>query len=65
MSEYYDFLKYYDFLNEYVCEDATALDLAFSLCGCNENTASDILFYFTGYTDFEEYAKDNELPWED
>lgn len=64
MSEYYDFGKYYDFLNEYVCEDATALDLAFSLCGCNENTASDILFYFTGYTDFEQYAEDNKMPWE-
>ena len=65
MSEYYDFLKYYDFLNEYVCEDTLVLDVAFSLRGCNENTASDILFYFTGYTDFEQYAEDNELPWED
>ena len=60
----FDFDKYYDFLNEYVCGDAVALDLAFSLNGCNEETASDILFYFTGYTDFEQYAEDNELPWE-
>lgn len=61
----FDFDKYYDFLNKYICEDTTALDLAFSLNGCNEETASNILFYFTGCTNFEQYAENNELMWED
>ena len=48
----------YDFLAEVVGASTDALDLAFSLNGCNEETAQDILFYYTGYTSFEGYTED-------
>ena len=47
------FAMMYDILRDLVCVDDEALDLVFSINGCNEETASDILFYYTGWHNFE------------
>jgi len=52
------FEEMYDFLAEMVGVSAEALDLAFSLNGCNEETACDILFYYTGWKSFEGYMEE-------
>ena len=47
----------YDFLLDMgISEDA--LDLAFAVGGCNEETACRILFYYTGWRTFEGYAEE-------
>lgn len=51
----------YDFLLDYVTDNRDALDLAFSLNGMNEETAVRILYYYTGYRDFDQYREDMEL----
>lgn len=51
----------YDFLLDYVTDNRDALDLAFSLNGMNEETAVSILYYYTGYRDFDQYREDMEL----
>jgi len=48
----------YDFLNEVVGIEKEALDLTFGLNGFTIETAKDILFWKTGYDDFDEYQKD-------
>jgi len=48
----------YDFLHEVVGVSQEALDLAFFLKPMTEQTASDILWYFTGYSDFKAYMED-------
>lgn len=45
----------YDVLTDYVGVDKKALDLAFAVGGCNEETAERILFYYTGWKSFEGY----------
>jgi hypothetical protein len=54
----FDFNTTYDYLRDVVGVGEEALDLAFSLNGQNEKTASDILFYYTGWSDFDAHAKD-------
>ena len=54
----FDFESTYNFLLEDVGVSEEALDLAFSLNGENYQTASDILFYYTGWHDFDAYIKD-------
>ena len=51
----------YDFLLDYVTDNRDALDLTFSLNGMNEETAVSILYYYTGYRDFDQYREDMEL----
>lgn len=48
----------YDFLNEVIGIEKEALDLAFGLNGFTIKTAENILFWKTGYDDFDEYQKD-------
>lgn len=43
----------YDYLVDILCVDEEALDLAFAIGGCNEETAERILFYYTGWKSFE------------
>jgi hypothetical protein len=43
----------YDLLAGTLCVDKDALDLAFAIGGCNEETAERILFYYTGWRSFE------------
>lgn len=52
------FDEMYDFLRDVVGVTDEALDLAFSLNGCNEDTACSILFYFTGWRSFEGYIEE-------
>ena len=54
----FNFNDTYDYLRDYVGVSEEALDLAFSLCGMNEKTASNILHYYTGWYDFDAHAKD-------
>ena len=54
----FDFDSTYDYLRDCVGVSEEALDLAFSLNGQNEKTASDILFYYTGWDNFDSHAKD-------
>lgn len=54
----FNFNDTYDYLRDCVGVSEEALDLAFSLNGMNEKTASDILHYYTGWDDFDAYAKD-------
>ena len=43
----------YDLLREGLDVSEEALDLAFAIGGCNEETAERILFYYTGWQSFE------------
>lgn len=43
----------YDLLADTLGIDENALDLAFAIGGCNEETAERILFYYTGWNSFE------------
>jgi len=54
----FNFNETYDYLRDVVGVSEEALDLAFSLNGMNDKTASDILFYYTGWSDFDAHAKD-------
>ena len=46
------FDEMYDILRDMVGVEENALDLAFAIGGCNEETAERILFYFTGWRSF-------------
>ena len=58
-----DFNDYYDYLANVVGVSTEALDLAFSLVGCTEETASKILYFYTGYHDFEDYQLEIGGNW--
>lgn len=47
------FEEMYDLLREGLDVSEEALDLAFAIGGCNEETAERILFYYTGWQSFE------------
>lgn len=51
----------YDFLRDYIGVSEDALDLAFGLIGFTKETAEDILWYQTGYNDFEQWVEDNPI----
>lgn len=55
-----DWEEMYDTLRDVVGVPEEALDLAFGVAGCNENTACAILNYYTGWKTFEGY-----LAWEE
>ena len=46
------FDEMYDILRDMVGVEENALDLAFAVSGCNEETAERILFYYTGWCSF-------------
>ena len=58
-----DWESMYDILKEIVGVNEDALDLAFGIAGCNEETACAILNYCTGWKTFEgfmgEFDDDN------
>ena len=47
------FEEMYDLLRDGLDVSEEALDLAFAIGGCNEETAKRILFYYTGWQSFE------------
>jgi hypothetical protein len=47
------FEEMYDLLREGLDVSEEALDLAFAIGGCNEETAERILFFYTGWQSFE------------
>ena len=47
-----DWQEMYDLLSDTLGIDTNALDLAFAIGGCNEETAERILFYYTGWSSF-------------
>ena len=53
-----DWLDAYLFLEDYVCVNKEALDLAFSLCGRSMETACNILNYYIGYKNFDQYMEE-------
>lgn len=55
-----DWEEMYDILVDYVGVETDALDLAFAIGGCNEETAERILFYYTGWKTFEGFLGDLE-----
>ena len=54
------FDEMYDILHDCVGVTEEALDLAFAVGGCNEETAERILFYFTGWRTFGGYLDEIE-----
>ena len=50
----------YDILLDSVGVSKEALDLAFSIGGCNIETATHILYYYTGWRSFEGYMEEME-----
>lgn len=48
----------YDFLHEVLGIGTDALDLAFAMTGYNEETADKILYWYTGYSNFEQYEEE-------
>lgn len=55
-----EFDEMYDILRDYVGISEETLDLAFAVCGCNEETAERLLFYFTGWKTFGGYLDEIE-----
>lgn len=51
------FTEQYDFLNEVIGISTEALDLAYGIGGCSEETTNAILRYCTGYNDIEQYKE--------
>lgn len=49
------FEEMYDCLVDCIGVNEDALDLAFSIGGCNKETAERILFYYTGWNNFDGY----------
>ena len=47
------FWEMYDYLRDLLQIPAETLDLVFALKGQNSKTAEDILYYYTGWYDFE------------
>ena len=47
-------------LRDIVGVDENALDLAFGIAGCSEETACNILNYYTGWKSFEGYLGEFE-----
>ena len=56
----YDWEEMYDILRDVVGVDENALDLAFGIGGCSEDTACAILNYYTGWKTFEGYLGEFE-----
>ena len=54
------FEKMYDILHEDVGASTEALDLLFGISGCNEETACNALYYYTGFNSFESFLKEYE-----
>ncbi len=52
----------YDMLLELADVTKEALDLAFGIAGYTEETAEKILYWYTGYTNFENF---NDEEWEE
>ena len=50
----------YDLLHDVLNINEEALDLAFAIGGCNEETAERILFYYTGWQTFESWLNDGK-----
>lgn len=50
----------YDILADVLGVSKDALDLAFSVGGRNMDTAKFILYYYTGWKDFNEWLEDTE-----
>lgn len=50
----------YDLLADVLYVDKDALDLAFAIGGCNEETAERILFYYTGFRSFNGWLEEFE-----
>lgn len=55
-----DWEEMYDLLHDALGVDENALDLAFAIGGCNEETACAILNYYTGWKSFEGWLGDLE-----
>ena len=51
----YDWEEMYDILHDIVGVNEEALDLAFGVAGCSEDTACASLNYYTGWKSFEGY----------
>ena len=54
------FEEMYDLLKDGLDVSEEALDLAFAIGGCNEETAERILFFYTGWQSFEEWLGEIE-----
>lgn len=54
----YTWEEMYDMLRDFVGVPEEALDLAFGIAGCSEDTACAILNYYTGWKSFEGYLGD-------
>ena len=55
-----DWQDMYDILRDVVGVSEEALELAFTVGGCNEETAERVLFYKTGWHTFEGYLGEIE-----
>ena len=53
-----DWRQAYNILADVLGISKDALDLAFSVGGCNMDTAKFILYYYTGWEDFNEWLDD-------
>ena len=58
-----DFNSTYDFLNQVIGVSEEALDLAFALDGCNEETANNILYWRTGFDSLDSYCGANQIDF--
>ena len=51
------FNEQYDFLHEIIGVSTEALDLAYGISGCSEETTNNILQYYTGYHSIDQYIE--------
>lgn len=56
----YDWEEMYDILRDVVGVSEDALDLAFGISGCSEDTACAVLNYYTGWKSFEGFLGEFE-----
>jgi len=55
------FNEQYDFLADVIGVHYKALDLAYGLNGTSLETTNDILWYYTGYNDIDQWIECNDM----
>ena len=55
----------YDILTNWICVSEETLDCCFAIMGCNTETAERILYYYTGWNNFDGFLEEMEEQFGD
>ena len=53
--------EYYDYLIEYLGVNEETIKCITGIIGYNENTLDNVLYYYTGYRDIEQYLEYEDM----